>query len=175
MSSPGLGAPVPVWSVACSRTGQLQSCGREDGSVCFLHILQGRGPRKLPGHAGAVFCVTFSADGGKLASAGADGIVKVWDSRTEQELLVLKGHDKAVRSVAFHPDGRLLASAGDDGTVRLWDLNPGTETMTLRRQTHPVTSVTFRPDGNRLASVGGDNIVRVWELPNGQELLSLSP
>lgn len=175
MASPGLGDPVPVWSVACSRTGRLQSCGRQDGSVCFLHILQGRSPRKLPGHAGAVLCVTFSADGGKLASGGADGIVKLWDSRTEQELLVLKGHVKVVRCVAFHPDGRLLASAGEDGTVRLWDLIVGAETRTFARHAHPVTSVAFSPDGNRLASVGGDNIVRVWELPSGNELLSLSP
>jgi len=67
--------------------------------------------------------VSFSPYGKRLASAGYDQTVKVWDAQTGQEALTLKGHTSQVESVSFSPDGKRLASAGD-GTVRVWDATP---------------------------------------------------
>jgi tetratricopeptide (TPR) repeat protein len=68
--------------------------------------------------------VAFSPDGARLASAGEDGAVRVWDVATGQEALTLRGHAGPVRRVAFSPDGGRLASAGGDGTVKVWDSTP---------------------------------------------------
>jgi WD40 repeat protein len=68
--------------------------------------------------------VTFSPDGRRLASAGLDETVKVWNTATGQEVLSLAGHPGAVASVAFSPDGQRLASASLDGTVKVWDAGP---------------------------------------------------
>ncbi|MBI1916132.1 MAG: hypothetical protein HYS12_15570 [Planctomycetes bacterium] len=57
----------------------------------------------------------------RLASAGIDNSVKVWDLGTGEETLALRGYPGGVSSVAFSPGGNRLASAGADGTVRVWE------------------------------------------------------
>jgi WD40 repeat protein/class 3 adenylate cyclase len=73
----------------------------------------------LRGHTGGVLSVAVSPDRSLLATAGTDGLVKLWDAETGAELMTLFGHDRLAHTVTFSPDGRFIATASGDGSVML--------------------------------------------------------
>jgi eukaryotic-like serine/threonine-protein kinase len=128
---------------------------------------------------GEVSSISFSADGEWLASAaaGADGVVKIWNSRTGRLAQILKGHPGGAYSVAFHPDGRHVASAGADRQLKVWDLVDGREMFNEfcdpGHMFGAAYTVAFSPDGAQLAA-GGDQVLNVWHWRT-RELLHAFP
>jgi hypothetical protein len=115
--------------------------------------------------------VAFSADGQVLASADANGAVKLWDARTGQELRTLQEKNTPAQSVAFSADGQVLASAYANGTVKLRHARSGQELHTLRGHAQ-VHGVAFSADGQVLASASGDSVT-LWDVRTGRELRTL--
>ena len=80
--------------------------------------------------------VAFSADGKTIASGGRDGIIRLFDAATRQEIGTPMSSDaNPVDTVAFNPDGTVLASANTDGNVQLW--NAATQQVTGPALTGP--------------------------------------
>jgi len=121
------------------------------------------------GHAIAVHSVTVSPSGELIASAGADGTVKLWRMSDGALLRTLTGHEGDANGVAFSPDGSLVASAGADGTVRVWRVQDGQLQHTLTHGGGIALSVAFAPNGQLLASGGEDGTVKLWRVATGAE------
>ena len=88
----------------------------------------------LNGHRGAVVDVDWAGHG-RIASAGSDGTVRLWDTATGHELLALP-HPQGIgfRSVRWSPDGRRLAAGDAEGRVFIWgscDIEFTTDTQGL--------------------------------------------
>ena len=92
---------VVVWDVATGRVVATLAAG----------------PR--PGAASAV----FAPDGRTLATASADGIVRLWEVATWTVRAEFRGHRDRVTALAFGPDGRLY-TGGLDTVVLGWDAQP---------------------------------------------------
>ena len=117
--------------------------------------------------------VAFSPNGNLLASADADGTVRLWNTATGHAIGIPfpadTGSEPGVNGVAFSSDGKLLASA--DGTVRVWNAATGRLVSSpLPGTLYGVNGVAFSPVGELLATADADGTVRLWNPATGQAI-----
>jgi WD40 repeat protein len=116
-----------------------------------------------------VTAVLFAPDNRTLATAGGDGLVKLWDVATASEIKTLTGHKRGVLALAWGAEGKTLVSGGVDGMLRLWDTDPsaptfGKELDAVRAHPKEVACLSSAKTGKTLASGSSDGSVKVWGL-----------
>jgi WD40 repeat protein len=123
--------------------------------------------------------LAFSPDGELLASAGGDGVIKVWNIKNGRVIKTLeKAHSGFACSVAFHPYGKHLASVGADQLVKVWDWKTGQKVFDCQcKDVHAHLSAhaaAFSPLDERQLAVGSEGDVTIWDWRNRQALRTLA-
>ncbi|GHJ41675.1 WD40 repeat domain-containing serine/threonine protein kinase [Streptomyces sp. TS71-3] len=122
-------------------------------------------------HAGStVTGMSFSPDGGTLATSHRDGRVRLWDVADHRLKATISGrYGEPIQDVAFSPDGRTLAASVAPG-VWLWDVasrKPRAILMSGAKDSNDVADeVVFSQDGRFIA--GNDHerrTVHLWRTP----------
>ena len=75
------------------------------------------------GHTRSIRSVAWSFCGTRLASAGFDAKVSIWE-REDQDFVLqttLEGHENEVKDIAFSRSGLYLATCGRDKSVWIWE------------------------------------------------------
>jgi WD40 repeat protein len=104
------------------------------------------------GHTAIVNDAVFSPDGSRVATAGEDAAIKIWDAKTGGVLQTLLGHVGPVTAVTFDQTGDRLVSGGADRSVKIWDRQTGQVQQSLDAYPSIVFSVDLSRDGTRVAA-----------------------
>ncbi|MEX2578683.1 MAG: c-type cytochrome domain-containing protein [Verrucomicrobiales bacterium] len=112
--------------------------------------------RTLEGHTAHVLDLDWNADNLKLASAGADPEVKIWDLTQGQQSGNVQGFDKEVSSVQYVGRSDTVLTASGDESLKLANQPlPGPGTF--------FHAAAASADGENIVAGGKDGVLRWWK------------
>ena len=172
-----LGSKDRLWKIAVASSGQLVAGACNDGRIYFWESMTVKRLGSLPnredasklgegfedvGHEGPVFDVAFSPDSGFVATAGADGTVRIWNLALQRQVGVIKASKDKVYSVKFSPDGSLLVTASRDKTARVFNATTREEICRFVGHTGAVREAVFA--GSYVCTCSDDGTARLWSM-----------
>ena len=113
-------------------------------------------------HHGAVNDVAFSPSENRIATAGGDGFIKVWDPRDGTYVYRLAGHNGAVLSLQYTSTEQFLVSAGSDASIFIWSLLTKSVQRILRGHIDLIYRLSISPDCGVILTASNDGTAKSW-------------
>ena len=160
-ATPGQG--FPPTERASSITSALPSVVGKQGET--YHIFRE--------HSDYVRAVTWSLDGKRIASAGDDQLVHIWNPIDGSIIYTYTGHSDQVRALAWEPTGERIVSGSASQDFQVWEGTNGKKLLTYEGHVGNAIGLglacaaSWSFDGQWIASGGADWTVHVWNAATG--------
>lgn len=139
---------------------QLLAIACSDGSFVLATGAK-RIDSKVPeAHEGAVISIKWSYDGAALATAGEDGLIKLW-SKSGVYRSTLVNSSKAIYGIVWSPDNNILYCS--DKNLYIQPTTPGKKATHWKAHDGIVLCCDWSPANNLIISGGEDLKYRVWD------------
>lgn len=172
-SSPG--QRVDILHLLFSRDGKLLIGSGQSNGVFVWNMSQPQTPPRVLTHPLGAKNSSITEDGRYLATAGRDGVLRVWD--LESQTLLKASQQEDLSMVGFSPDGKRLAVSFLGKASILFNVeNKTNEPTPVLSYPHYLWqySVSFAPDGQTFATACADQNVYVWNCSHTNLLMQLS-
>ncbi len=157
-----------VFTLAYLPETHMLVAGTMAGGVHWINLSRPEHSRNIQHNTKGIYAVLPVAEW--LFTAGADGVLTRWDSRSGQSMESLHLSSRALRCLAFNAGRRELAIGASDGRIYLLDADTLAVTSVWENAHQPsVFCLDYHPDGRTLFSGGRDAMLRRWDLASGTE------
>ena len=147
--------------------------GDNNGLVSVWEVGRDEPVLSFQAHDGPVISVTFSQDGGKILSAGSDGVVRLWGAQSGNQMAELNV-DGGLYRARFNTDGSQIVAAGGNNSAFIFDASSMQQLAELKGHTDVILAIAFSHDGDFVYTAGYDNTIRKWDVKSGDELLVMT-
>jgi WD40 repeat protein len=115
-----------VFSIEHSLDSRWTITGGGDGRLVWWQTAseESKPARTIEAHQGWIRSLAVSPDGKRLASAGNDKVIRLWDIENGTLQEELPGHERHLYCIRFHPtDSNILLSGDILASLKQWDLS----------------------------------------------------
>lgn len=113
--------------------------------------------------------IDLSGDGRKLAGAGENGILYIWDLTNNYKVTEINLRTRSnthLTSVAWHPTAEQLITGDTDGLLRIVSTISNSTVKSLAGHEGTIEQIKYNHGANFFASASKDKSVRLWNLKN---------
>jgi WD40 repeat protein len=108
--------------------------------------------KQVAGDSERLYTMAIDTHGSTVATAGADGKIRLWKLPDLTLVRTIEGHTGSVYSISFSPDATRIASVSRDVTARIWNAETGAPIAKLQLERPAVAATAFSPDGQLVAT-----------------------
>jgi WD40 repeat protein len=161
-----------VVTVAWNPEGTQLAIGTSEEGTQIWDLGAGKEVFRAGEPPGVIKAVAFSADRGACASAGHDGVVRLWSAESGLEIARAE-HGEGAKAIALDPDRKRFAGKSHDA-VHISDIATGRELVRIKiEEGHAIDLLAWHPSGTYLAGAGPRQVI-VWHAESGRAALSLN-
>ncbi|KAJ5683401.1 Vegetative incompatibility protein HET-E-1 [Penicillium macrosclerotiorum] len=163
---------VRIWDVMTDRlphdppnaNDQLDHPNQTDRPLNSAPIIEGRSKQRTC----TVNSVIFSPDATIVAASYSNGMIRLWDAQSNEEMHTIEAHGSFTTAIAFSWNSQVLASGSMNGLIRIWNPKTGKERQKFYGHLNSVNSLAFSPINMALVSTSNDSTVRLWSVLEGE-------
>ncbi|KAF7136838.1 hypothetical protein CNMCM5793_006408 [Aspergillus hiratsukae] len=161
------GRCLPVQALAVSSRKRLLASEWDRKTIKLWSFITRQCLYTVEGHSQQILAVILSEKSSMLASGSMDGIAKLWDLSSIDELHINDINDennnrKTVTALALEDRAMLAAVGYGDASIQLYHPCQGQHFIALSGHGGRVNDLAFLPDGVTLASASLDRTLRLW-------------
>jgi WD40 repeat protein len=125
----------------------------ESGWIRLFAAGSGKPTAAWLAHADSIYDLAVSPDGGMLATAGGDKVIKLWEVISQREIARLEGHAGAVTGLGFNTNGTELVSVSLDKQLKIWDVKTRESTLTIGGRKQGFNAAAWSANGGAVVAV----------------------